>query len=70
MRKAFFKKYSKRLDEIERKLENKVELGDVIALINEKSEKDQGNHDNEMGAKVIDQKLSNYIEKEEIVQND
>ena len=28
-----FKKYSKRLEEIERKLENKVDLGDVVALI-------------------------------------
>ena len=36
-----FKKYSKRLDEIERKLEDKVEFGDVVALINEKSEKDK-----------------------------
>ena len=34
-------KFSKRLEEIERKLENKVELGDVVALINEKSEKDK-----------------------------
>ena len=63
-----FKKYSKRLDEIERKLESKVELGDVVALINEKSEVDKANHDNEMGTKVIDLKLSNYIEKEEIVE--
>ena len=49
-----FKKYSKRLDEIERKLEGKVELGDVVALINEKSEKDKANHDKE---KIVEDQL-------------
>ena len=49
-----FIKYSKRLDEIERKLEGKVELGDVVALINEKSEKDKANHDKE---KIVEDQL-------------
>ena len=30
-----FKNYSKRLEDLEKKLENKVELGDVVVLINE-----------------------------------
>ena len=48
-----FKKYSKRLDEIEKKLEGKVEIGDVVALINEKSEKDKANHDK----KIVEDQL-------------
>ena len=49
-----FKKYSNRLEEIERKLENKVDLGDVVALINKKSEKDKANQDKE---KIVEDQL-------------
>ena len=39
-----FQKYCKRLESIEKKLEKKVEIQDVVALINEKSEKDKAKH--------------------------
>ena len=42
------------ITEIERKLENKVDLGDVVALINEKSEKDKANQDKE---KIVEDQL-------------
>ena len=42
------------ITEIERKLENKVDLVDVVALINEKSEKDKANQDKE---KIVEDQL-------------
>ena len=41
------------ITEIERKLENKVDLVDVVALINEKSEKDKANQDKEKKNKLL-----------------
>ena len=49
-----FQKYCKRLESIEKKLEKKVEIQDVVALINEKSEKDKAKHEKD---KIVTEQL-------------